>query len=378
MPSPQVSLDSLTAAPVSRVTAKRMYATFALMSSAYNNSPLPYYYGLILPASAFVGLELGGYWTLLTAAIAFAVLPIADTLRGVDNDSPAPTEISDLESRWSYRIVLYVVVLVQTVLLARACWVWSQAHQQVWEYAFQVLGIGIVTGGLGITVAHELGHRNVWWERLLGYVLLVEVWYAHFVAEHTAGHHKNVGRREDPATARLGESAYAFVVRSVVQSWLHVWKMEAARLRGKGRTPYGLGNRMWLWWLISPTLAALIGMIGGWHVALLLVLQGVVAFILLELVNYVEHYGLERKEIKPGIAERFAPKHAWESRYVVSNFVLFKLQRHADHHLLPQRRYQSLRVHDESPQLPHGYPAMLLLSLVPSLWRSVIHGRIHR
>ncbi|MFN4985519.1 MAG: fatty acid desaturase, partial [Ignavibacteria bacterium] len=142
------------------------------------------------------------------------------------------------------------------------------------------------------------------------------------------------------------------------------------------KSPYGLGNRMWLWWLMSPALYAFIGMIGGWHVALLLFLQAIVAFVLLELVNYVEHYGLVRKETKPGIIERFAPEHAWESRYIVSNFVLFKLQRHADHHLLPQRRYQSLRVHEASPQLPHGYPAMLLMSLVPPLWRSVIHKRM--
>lgn len=348
------------------------------MSTAYTTSPLRYYYGLVLPLTAWMGLEWGGYWTVLTAAVAFIGLPLADTLRGIDNDSPSPTEIADLEQRWSYRFVLYVIVATQTALLVRACVVWSMNEFTLFEHVFQVLGIGIVTGGLGITVAHELGHRSIWWERLLGYVLLTEVWYAHFVAEHVAGHHKNVGRTEDPATARLGENAYAFIMRSVVQSWFHVWHLEAQRLRKLGKAPYGVSNRMWFWWLSSPALTVMLGLIGGWHVAALFTAQAIVAFVLLELVNYVEHYGLERKEIKPGIIEKFAPQHAWESRYVVSNYVLFKLQRHADHHLLPQRRYQSLRVHDESPQLPHGYPAMLLLSLVPSLWRSVIHGRIHR
>ncbi|MEY2719391.1 MAG: hypothetical protein RLZZ273_757 [Bacteroidota bacterium] len=346
------------------------------MSVSYSQSPIPYYYGLILPISAWIGLELGAYWTILTTAVAFVILPLADTLRGVDNESPSTSEIIDLESRWSYRIVLYVNVAVQTALLMRACFVWSSGTQASYELAFQVLGVGIVTGGLGITIAHELGHRSIWWEKLLGYVLLTQVWYTHFVAEHTAGHHKNVGLKQDPATARLGESAYAFVVRSAVQSWLHVWQMEAARLRSKGRAPYGYGNRMWMWSLASPMLTAMIGMAGGWHVALLFTLQAIIAFVLLELVNYVEHYGLERKELRPGIVEKFAPQHAWESRFIVSNFVLFKLQRHADHHLLPQRRYQSLRVHDASPQLPHGYPAMLLMSLVPPLWRSVIHRRM--
>jgi len=346
------------------------------MSFSYFQSPIPYYFGLILPVSAWVGLELGGLWTVSTLAIAFLVLPLADTLRGVDNTLPSSEEIIELEQRWSYRIVLYVNVFVQTCLLVRACQVWSTQTGLTAELVLQAVSIGIVTGGLGITIAHELGHRSIWWERLLGYILLTEVWYTHFIAEHTAGHHKNVGRNEDPATARLGESAYAFVVRSVVQSWLHVWKMEAARLCSKNRAPYGLGNRMWALSLASPVLTIAIGMIGGWHVAALFVLQSIVAFVLLELVNYVEHYGLERKEIKPGVVERFAPEHAWESRYRISNYVLFKLQRHADHHLLPQRRYQSLRVHDASPQLPHGYPAMLLLSLVPPMWRSVIHKRM--
>jgi alkane 1-monooxygenase len=353
-----------------------MNATFVAMNATYKTSPLRYYTGLVLPLTAWMGLEMGGYWTALTTIVAFVLLPLADTLRGVDNDSPSSAEIIDLESRWSYRIVLYVNVVVQTLLLTRACFVWGNGAQAWYELAFQVLGVGIVTGGLGITIAHELGHRTIWWEKLLGYVLLAQVWYTHFVAEHTAGHHKNVGLQQDPATARYGESAYAFVARSVVQSWLHVWTMEAARLRSKGKAPYGISNRMWMWSLISPALTLGIGLIGGWHVALLFTLQAVIAFVLLELVNYVEHYGLERKEIKPGIVEKFAPKHAWESRFIASNYTLFKLQRHADHHLMPQRRYQSLRVHDDSPQLPHGYPAMLLLSLVPPLWRSVVHRRM--
>ena len=247
---------------------------------------------------------------------------------------------------------------------------------QWWEGALGVVSIGAVTGGLGITIAHELSHRNSIWERRLGLLLLLQVGYAHFALEHVAGHHRNVGLRHDPATARKGETVYAFIIRCIVGSWLHVWQMEAQRLRNRGRLAFGLGNRMWWWMLGTPLIAVAVGYFYGTTSAALFLAQGVIGVLLLEAVNYVEHYGLVRSEVKPGVPEKFGPQHAWEARHAVSNAFLFKLQRHADHHLLPQRRYQSLRVHDESPQLPQGYPGMILLSLLPPLWRKVVHPRL--
>ncbi|MEY3386965.1 MAG: hypothetical protein RIR53_1776 [Bacteroidota bacterium] len=341
-------------------------------------SPLTYYVALSLPLMAWIGVEAGSALTALGMVFAFVGLPFLDVITGKDDRSPEPSDVAALDDMISYRLILYLYAVVQTLLLWRLLEIWSAAHWTWLEYAASVISIGTVTGGLGITIAHELGHRNSALERALGYFLLMQVGYVHFAKEHVAGHHRNVGLRYDPATARRGESVYTFIPRCVAQSWLHVWQMEAQRLRNRGMLPFGLRNRMWWWSLATPALAVGIAYVYDSNTAWLFLSQGVFAFMLLEAVNYVEHYGLVRAEIRPGIYEKFGPQHAWEARYTVSNAFLFKLQRHADHHLQPQRRYQSLKVHDESPQLPQGYPAMVILALVPPLWRRVVHPRIPR
>lgn len=331
---------------------------------------------LVLHVLALAGLFLGGYWTGAAAAMSFVGLPLLDQFFGRDDTSPDPAHSAALEASREYRYITYIVGIVQTLYLAACIMLWSTRDWTAWEYALHVLSTGVVTGGIGITVAHELIHRTSRFERFLGSFMLHQVAYAHFGVEHVEGHHRNVGLQSDPATARRGESVYAFILRCVVFSWWQVWGIEAERNRRAGVAPYGLHNRMWRWTLTFPAFIAVTGVAFGWLPAVLFVVQAAIAIVLLEMVNYVEHYGLERREIKPGVLERVAAKHAWEARHRASNVGLFKLQRHADHHIAPQRRYQSLRVHDESPQLPHGYPVMLMLSLVPPLWRAVIHPRI--
>lgn len=336
-------------------------------------SAAPHYASLLLPVALIPGLWYQGAWLLLVPVIALVMIPVADALVGVDHASPQQKDVAALEARWSYRIVLYVFVLLQTIMLIALLDAWHHGSWSWWEGLLAVLSTGIVTGGIGIVISHELAHRPSWWERALGYLLLSEVCYMHFVLEHVAGHHRNVGLPEDPATARRGEAAYRFILRSVVGQWLHAWSLEASRLKASGRAPYGPGNRMYGWTVVPVALMAVIGMVWDASAVALFAGQSAVAVTLLELVNYVEHYGLERVEIRPGVRDRVRAEHSWESRFRVSNTVLFRLQRHADHHLQPQRRYQALGVHDASPQLPQGYPAMVVAALVPPLWRRMIH-----
>lgn len=339
-------------------------------------SSAPYYGSWTFPVLLIIAALGEGWWLSLPVVAALVVVPIIDSLVGVDSLSPTNEEIPELEARVSFRLVLYGYVVLQTAAVVMMCMAWAEGSWMWWECAFAIVSTASVTGGIGITIAHELGHRQAFAERLLGYVLLVEVGYMHFVLEHVAGHHRNVGTPEDPATAHRGESAYRFIVRSAVGQWFHAWSMEAQRLRKEGRSPWNIRNRMYGWALLPTVLLGVTMMLLGSSIALLLVGQGLVAISLLELVNYIEHYGLSRVEIKPGVRERVRAIHAWESRFLASNTVLFKLQRHADHHMLPHRRYQSLRLHDESPQLPHGYPLMISIALVPPLWRRVIHPRL--
>lgn len=345
-----------------------------MASTKYSSAP---YYGSWIFPILFIIAAIGeGWWLALPIVAALVVIPIIDTVVGIDPWSPLNEEIPELEARISFRVVLYGYVVLQTVALLMMCMAWSKGAWTWWQCALAIVSTASVTGGIGITIAHELGHRQAFAERLLGYILLAEVGYMHFVLEHVAGHHRNVGLPEDPATALRGESAYRFIVRSAVGQWFHALSLEAQRLRHQGRSSWNIRNRMYGWALIPATLLGIAVLLLGGSIAVFLIGQGVIAISLLELVNYIEHYGLSRAEIKPGVRERVRAVHAWESRFLASNTVLFKLQRHADHHMLPHRRYQSLRLHDESPQLPHGYPLMISIALVPPLWRRLIHPRL--
>ncbi len=337
----------------------------------------PYFGALSLPFFIAMALLEGGWWWVAVLAVPFVIVPVVDHLLGPDTRSPARDEMKTLEAQFSFRLVLYLYAVAHVGLIIWGIVVWATQPLSIGERSLLILCMGIMTGGLGITIAHELVHRSVAFERFLGYLLLCGVWYMHFGLEHVAGHHKNVGLKDDPATARRGESSYAFVVRSVVMGWIHAFTLERGRLERAGRSPWSASNKVLAWLALQAAwTAAAVVLTGDPSVLLFILGQSGVAILLLELVNYVEHYGLVRREVSPGVMERFGPQHAWESRYPASNYLLFKLQRHADHHLYPQRRYQVLGVHDQSPQLPSGYPLMVLAALVPPLWFRLADPRI--
>ena len=224
------------------------------------------------------------------------------------------------------------------------------------------LGTGLVSGGVGIVIAHELGHRHDKVDRFFAYVLLAWVAYMHFFVEHNKGHHAKVATPEDPASARFGEGFWAYFPRSVIgqfRSALHI---------DRRRTLQGVGASA----LIAVALGAAFGPIA---IAFFL-LQAFYAILQLELVNYVEHYGLERAEVAPGRFEKVTVRHSWNSSHRLSNLLLFNLQRHSHHHAHQGKRYQVLEHFEESPQLPAGYLAMLPLAMVPPLWRRIMDPRV--
>ncbi|MEX2232696.1 MAG: alkane 1-monooxygenase [Cyclobacteriaceae bacterium] len=247
------------------------------------------------------------------------------------------------------------------------------------------MGCALVTGGIGITVAHELGHKKSALEQFYGKILLLTVCYMHFHIEHNRGHHVAVATPEDPATARKNENFYRFWVRSVFGGYQHAWQLEKERLQRKNHSTISVYNQM-LWFGFLPFafcfLLTLIPTIllkrFTWEVPVFFFCQSLIAFTLLELVNYVEHYGIQRKEIAPGKYERVNPVHSWNASHLLSNFFLFQLQRHSDHHVYSYKRYQVLDHYDESPQLPFGYPTMILIALVPPLWFWVMNKRLER
>ncbi len=235
--------------------------------------------------------------------------------------------------------------------------------------------MGIVSG-IAINTAHELGHKRAGLERWLSKVALAQSGYGHFFIEHNRGHHVRVATPEDPASARLGESFWAFLPRTVAGSLRSAWGLERARLARGGRSSWTLRNDILNAWAMTALLFGGLTAAFGLVVLPYLLAQAVLGFCLLEVVNYLEHYGLLRQRREDGRYERCRPEHSWNSNNVASNVLLYHLQRHSDHHANPTRRYQALRHVDEAPQLPTGYAGMILIALVPPLWRQVMDRRL--
>ena len=209
-------------------------------------------------------------------------------------------------------------------------------------------------------------------------MLLLTSLYMHFYIEHNKGHHKRVATPEDPSSARYGEWLYAFYFRSVIFSYISAWEIAGNDVKKKGRSVFSFYNEMIRFHFIQFLFVAAIWIIFGWFACLCFLVAAVIGFLLLETVNYIEHYGLQRKSTGDGKYERAMPAHSWNSDHVIGRLFLFELSRHSDHHYLASRKYQVLRHHDDSPQMPTGYPGMMLLSLFPPLWFIVMNNRVKK
>lgn len=327
----------------------------------------------ILVASGYV---LGGVFHLMTPIFIFLAIPVADFLMGRFTTNPEESNYKSLKDAFYFKAVTWAFVPVQLLLVFGGAYA-SRALSGFEFWAFAI-ATGLVTGGAGITIAHELGHRSGRWEQFLAKVLLACVNYTHFFIEHNRGHHANVATPDDPATARLGESVYAFLPRTVWGSFHHAWLLENRRFEKAGRSPWNLGNHM-IWFSMLPLfIGTLLFLVWGPLAVLFFFVQAAVAVLLLELVNYIEHYGLQRDQREDGRYEKVRPEHSWNASEMVTNSFLFQLQRHSDHHAYPTRRYQTLRHWEQAPQLPTGYAGMILLALCPPLWRRVMDPRVRQ
>jgi alkane 1-monooxygenase len=336
--------------------------------------------GLIIPTLPFLswGLVqatgLGVFWY-YGPFLVFAIFPVLDLLIGMDSMNPPDSVIKWLEADRYYRWCTYLFIPIQYAGLVFACWLWSGGKLSTVDDIGLALTVAMVSG-IAINTAHELGHKRDSLERWLSRVALAQSGYGHFFIEHNRGHHVRVATPEDPASARLGESFYAFWPRTVAGSLRSAWGLERTRLARMDRTPWSLRNDILGAWAMTVVLFAALALVFGPVVLPYLILQAIVGFSLLEVVNYLEHYGLLRQHREDGRYERTRPEHSWNSNSVASNVLLYHLQRHSDHHANPIRRYQALRHVDEAPQLPTGYAGMIVLAAIPPLWRRVMDRRL--
>ncbi len=325
----------------------------------------------LLPLAAWLG-SLTGFsdaFAWLPLLVLFVVLPIVDAGLGPDTSRPPDdgAEFGKLQQAAAYRVLTIACVPMQWALLAWSLWHWQRADFDWAGSLGWILSLGVVGGVLAINVAHELIHKSGRLERTLGGLLLASVGYAGFKIEHLRGHHVHVATPLDPSTARLGESSFAFVGRGLLFNPARAWRL--ARTRRERAELLG-------WHALTLTATIAVALWLGAGAALAFIAQAVVAAGALEVINYVEHYGLTRERTGEGRFGRITHAHSWNSNFLLTNVMLFQLQRHADHHAHPRRRYQSLRHHADSPQLPAGYAAMFLLALVPPLWRRVMDRRV--
>lgn len=337
-----------------------------------------------LPLWVISGILYGGIWHYSNIVFVFVIVPLLDLLIGKDTHNVDKEEEKQLSAQPYYRLLLYGWLFVQTALLM-ICYYVAATYALAWyEWIGFTISTGLVTGGIGITVAHELGHKKSSLDRLASQFLLMQVAYMHFYIEHNRGHHVRVATPEDPATSRQGENFYAFWKRTVLGSWKSAWQLEKQRLQRQGKSVWSWHNAM-LWYIVLPVifLAAISATIYLYQPNATLVNgcffgmgQSFVAFSLLEAVNYIEHYGLVRRRTEKGGYERVNVLHSWNASDLLSNWFLFQLQRHSDHHAAAHKSYQVLRHIEESPQLPFGYPTMILLALIPPLWFKLMDRRL--
>ena len=330
---------------------------------------------LSLPICVWISFHETGLWCYLSHFIFFVLIPFLELLLRPSYDVKGESKIHAEEDSLFYRALLYGLVPVQWFFVFYFLF-YVSSEKDISDLIGKTTSLGIMCGVIGVNVGHELGHRMNRWERFLGELLLLSSMENHFTPYHNSGHHNQVGTLGDPATARKNETIYRFVFRSQFGSYFQAWKFEIKRMKILSLTPLSLYNKM-----VQYTLAQIFLLIGIWmYFGLvcvgLFLLSASVGILLLEVVNYIEHYGLKRNLLPSGRYERVSEKHSWNSNHVMGRIMLYELTRHSDHHYKSQKKYQILEYHDTSPQMPFGYPTSMVLSLVPPLWFAVMNKRI--
>ena len=350
----------------------------AFIFAYMNVRSLKYASPLVIYAFSFNAFLSRGWMIFLPLLIVWVFIPLIELLvrpdvRNLDNAEEELSKDDRIYDFW-----LYMIVPLQYSALFVFLGSVLEPGLHMWELTGRIFVMGLLCGSFGINVGHELGHRPLKYEQLLAKMLLLSSLYMHFFIEHNKGHHKRVSTPEDPSSARYGEMIYAFYFRTVIFSWLSAWKIAARDLHRKGLPALHWRNEMLVYQVIQLAFLLAIILVFGWVPAACFLAAATIGFLLLETVNYIEHYGLQRRKTASGQYERPLPIHSWNSDHVIGRIVLFELSRHSDHHYLASRKYQVLRHHEQAPQMPTGYPGMMILSLVPPFWFKVMNPRIEK
>ena len=337
--------------------------------------PLIYYaFVLIIPALVALGLIWGGVWTWATPVFVYLLVPLVElNWQGSTNNLPAETEPARAKSLIANGL-LFSLLPIQLFLLTLLFW--RLETFSLLELLGATIGVGTMVGAIAINGAHELGHHASRWAKIQARLMLALSLYPHFNTEHNKGHHIRMATPEDPATAPAGQWVYAFWVQSIWGGFKSAWALERKRLNRIKQNHWSARNGMLQDGVAVLAIVAITGWLAGTPAVAALMATSAIGILLLETVNYLQHYGLQRRPNENGGYERVGPAHSWTSNRPLSRTLLFDLTRHADHHMDDRRHYTSLRHLEESPVLPQGYPAMILMALVPPLFLSVMDRQL--
>ncbi|EZH75182.1 fatty acid desaturase [Aquimarina atlantica] len=338
---------------------------------------LKYICAYTIPFMAIIGIWLQGIYTYLTPIYAFGLIPILELFTNSSTQNVDDKRKISQSKKRVFDWMLYINLPIVYGLLFYAIFTSTTSNLDTYEIIGIIISLGIVLGSNGINVGHELGHRFTN-ERYIGKALLLPSLYMHFYIEHNFGHHLNVATKEDPATAGYNQPVYLFWITSTIRQYINAWKIQLKLLKQNNQAFFSIKNDMLCYVFITLLYLTTVTYFFGFLGLLVAFLSGVTGFLLLETINYIEHYGLVRRKTSSGRYERVREIHSWNSNHTLGRIMLYELTRHSDHHHRASKKYQILDHHDKSPQLPFGYPTSMVLSLFPPLWFLIMNKRVPR
>ena len=340
---------------------------------------LPFWLSLTLIPLAWIGAFYGGWTVALLPLATWYLFSGLDAVLGLNTENADPN-IGE-EHLAAYSLITKIWIPIQFITLFGLLYYVPRAeHLEALETVVLFFGVGVITGTVGINYSHELMHQKNKFERWLGDILLSMVLYSHFRTEHLLVHHRYVGTPRDAVTARYNEGFYRYFPRVLREGLSSAFKAEKEMLARKDLPWSDTSNPFFRYWALQAAMLVLALIVGGWMGLALFLWQAFSAVWQLELVNYIEHYGLTRKHLGDGKYEHVMPHHSWNAAHKASNWLLINLQRHSDHHYKPDRRFPLLQNYDaaQAPQLPYGYPLMTMAAMVPPLWRKKMNPRVRK
>jgi alkane 1-monooxygenase len=338
-------------------------------------SKIKYLSVFILAFTAYISFTNFGVWTYLPVIFSFGFLPILELFFQPDAKNSNLEEKKELKQDIYFNAVLFATVPIQLGLLI--FFLFSiQDNLSTFEFIGRIVSLGVLCGILGINVGHELGHRANRFHQFLGEILLLTSLETHFLPYHNSGHHYNVATPNDPATARKGELVFAFWFRSQIGSYFQAWQIEKNKLQKNGQQVLSFSNKMIVYTFAQLALLLTIYLTFNLETMMAFIAASFFGILMLETVNYIEHYGLLRTLKENGNYERVQPYHSWNSNHIIGRSMLFELSRHSDHHYKASKHFQLLDALPNSPQMITGYPGMMLLALIPPLWFKIMHKQL--